>query len=412
MKKESLLNFEEALNALYSSTHSLERYEIIPLWQSQGRILASDVLCQKSLPAFNNSAMDGYAVRLDDSGKILSIQGTIFAGDKPPFELLKNGYCYKIMTGAIVPSDVEVIVPFEQAILLENGTVQLPQKLKKDAHIRYAGEESQCGEVLLKKGTCLTSSMIGLLGSQGISYIHVAQKLKVAILSSGNEVIEPWEANDTTRIFNANASALMALCYEMGCEPHYIKLVNDTLSSAIQSINELRHYDIIITTGGVSVGEADFMDKAFLANGLSVIFHKVGLKPGKATLFGFLGKTAVLALPGNPLSAIVNFYLFARPLIAKLLGDMKCYPSYVIAKNTTTFSISPSRANVILGVLQDGKFTVFNGNHYGSGMIKPIVESNAFVMTGIGVDKLHAGDKIKVIPLDFPMSETILELIN
>ena len=153
------------------------------------------------------------------------------------------------------------------------------------------------------------------------------------------------------------------------------------------------------------MGEADYIGRAFIDCGLSVIFKKIQLKPGKPTMFGYLGETAVLALPGNPLSAIVNFYLFGAPAIAKMQGSKALYPNFVLAKNKTGFDIKNSRANVVLGSLRDGEFEVYGQNKYGSGMLKPIAGSNAFIVTGENITKVEEGDNVKVVLLDSGLIE-------
>lgn len=410
-KDSNLIDFSEALKLIVEKTKTIQRTDSVALFDAANMVLAEDVYCKKTLPAYTNSAMDGYGVKLSDSGKKVKIVGAVFAGDAIDGINIQNGEAIKIMTGAPVPPCIDAVVPFENALGLDGDVVTLPDGLKNGANIRPKGEEAELGELLLKKGSILTPAAIGLLASQGLFVVKVTAKLKVAVLSSGNEIIEPWQNASEYQIYNSNASTLMALCVQNGCEPHYIRLIADTYDTTVETIKSLKGYDLVLTTGGISMGEADFVGKAFLECGFNTIFHKIHLKPGKPTMYGYLGDTAVLALPGNPLSAVVNFYLFGITALAKLSGKNACYPEVVTAKNALEFSIKTSRANVVLGELKHGKFFVYDNNKYGSGMLKPIAFSNSFIITGQNVDKVEADKEVKVVMLGAPLTEEFTDIV-
>ncbi len=402
---DPIVGFLDALHLVADKTKNFSKKETVSLFEAVDRVLAEDILCVKPLPAFTNSAMDGYGVKVSDGGKRVVVKYTVYAGDNPEGVAINDGEAIKIMTGAPVPPSVELVVPFENGIEPDDTGVTLPDNLKKGANIRKKGEEADMDESLLSAGTVLTPSAIGMLASQGIFAVTVAAKPKVAVISSGNEIVEPWDKALEHQIYNSNASTLMALCKQYGSKPHYVRLLADTYESTVDAIKSLSGYDLILTTGGISMGEADYIGRAFIDCGLSVIFKKIQLKPGKPTMFGYLGETAVLALPGNPLSAIVNFYLFGAPAIAKMQGSKALYPNFVLAKNKIGFEIKNSRANVVLGSLRDGEFEVYGQNKYGSGMLKPIAGSNAFIVTGENITKVEEGDNVKVVLLDSGLIE-------
>ncbi len=402
-QNNTLTDFSEALNIVLSTTKELKTKESVPLFAALKRTLAEDIVCRKALPAFTNSAMDGYGVKTCDAGKKVVISGAVMAGDAINSISIKMGECVKIMTGAPVPISVEAVVPFENAVSVEENSVTLPEFIKKNANIRAKGEESNVGDTLLRAGDTLTPAAIGSLASQGVFVVKVAAKPKVAVISSGNEIAEPWEAASENQIYNSNAAMLMALCIEKGCEPHYVKLLDDSYEATLQTIRSLFGYDLILTTGGISMGEADFIGRAFLECGLKALFKKVALKPGKPTMFGYLGESAVLALPGNPISAVANFHLFGSAIIARLTGAKAAYIGYVEAKNKSYFDIKDSRANLILGSYKNGFFEVYEGARYGSGMVRPITQSNSFIMTGKGVTCVEEGRMVKVILIDSPL---------
>ncbi|MDD3467511.1 MAG: molybdopterin molybdotransferase MoeA [Campylobacterales bacterium] len=406
-----MVDFNEALKLVIDKTKQTNKTDSVALFDAVGMVLSEDVYCTKPLPAFTNSAMDGYGVKLSSSGQKATIINSVFAGDDIANVVIKEKESIKIMTGAPVPPSVDAVVPFENALGVDGDVVSLPDGLRDKANIRVKGEEADIGELLLKKGSVLTPAAIGLLASQGIFVVKVTAKLKVAVLSSGNEIIEPWQNAGEYQIYNSNASTLMALCKQNGCEAHYVRLISDTYEATVETIKSLKGYDLVLTTGGISMGEADFVGKAFLECGLETIFHKVHIKPGKPTMYGYLGDTVVLALPGNPLSAVVNFYLFGVPAIAKMSGKNACYPEVITAKNANEFSIKTSRANVVLGELKHGKFHVYGANKYGSGMLKPIAFSNAFIITGQSVDRVGEGAEVKAVVIGGALSEEFSDIV-
>jgi len=408
---KGLISLEEAFERVIENTKPIRRYENISLFEANGRVLAEDIVCTKPLPAFDNSAMDGYGIKIADAGKKVTVVSTIYAGVDSTDVAFNVGECVKIMTGALVPSSIDAVVPFENAVSADKSGVMLPEGVKTGANIRKKGEESNSGELLIKSGDKLSPASIGLLASQGHFVVKVAAKIKVAVVSSGDEIIEPWQTAKEHQIYNSNASALMALCAEQGCDASYVRLLGDSYEATVETINSLKGYDLILTSGGISMGEADYIAKAFLECGLEPIFKKIHLKPGKPTMFGYLGSTAVLALPGNPLAATVNFYLFGKPIIAKLSGSDHCWPAFHIATNKTTFDIKTARANVILGTLVNGEFEVFNHNKYGSGMLTPLQQSNAFVITGPNTAKVDEGEIVKAVLLNGELGKSQKTLV-
>jgi molybdopterin molybdotransferase len=405
MQKNQLTDFMDALKLVVEEGRCINKTESVPLFEAVGRVLAEDIACQKPLPAFNNSAMDGYGVKICDAGKRVKLKTSVFAGESPENVVIEPGECIKIMTGAPVPPSVEAIVPFENALGADDDGVLLPEGLKNCANIRLRGEEADIGKLLLKKGDKLTPGAIGMLAGQGIFVVKVSAKIRVAVVSSGDEIVEPWQRAGEFQIYNSNASTLMALCKEQGCEPSYVRLVSDTYEATVDMISSLKGYDLILTTGGISMGEADHIGRAFMECGLKTVFKKINLKPGKPTMFGYMGDTAVLALPGNPLSAVANFYVFGVSLIAKMSGASACWPSFVSAKNKTEFSIKTSRANLIMGVCQNGEFEVYDNNKYNSGMLSPVVGSNSFIVTTEETSVVKAEEELKVVMLASALSD-------
>jgi len=354
--------------------------EFVPLQNSLGRVLSNSITCKKNLPAFNNSAMDGFAFRHADSGKKLKIKETIYAGMSVESCLGENE-CYKIMTGAKVPNDADTIVPFENTIKYDEKEVQVGNSSKKGNALRLKGEEQEQGSILLEKGTILHSSYISLLASQGISTVGVYKKITIAIFSTGDELKEPWENANDDEIYNVNSSALLSLLHEHGFEADYCGVIPDNLDESIEYFKNMKKYDAIVTSGGISMGEADFIEEALKANGLKSSFHGVNIKPGHPTMMGTMKDTLVASMPGNPLAAYVNAFLLLIPSLKNLQGVKNINHQTVLARNGEEFKVKSGRVNIVLGLLENNKFKVFGQNKYGSGMITPIVESNAILIT-------------------------------
>jgi molybdopterin molybdotransferase len=385
--------------------------EIIGIDRALGRVLSKDILCRKNLPSFNNSAMDGFAIKAADAGKILRVNAVIYAGDvKEPS--LKDAECYKIMTGAKVPNDVDTIIPIENIVKYENNEVTLPEIVKKGDALRLKGEESKEGEVLFKEGEEITARTIAVLASQGIVNLEVYKKLSIAVVSTGNELKEPWENASEDEIYNCNSYAVISTLQSKGFDASYIKVIPDNLEETIAFVSDLKSYDIIITSGGISMGDADFVGRAFEANGLQTLFDGVNIKPGRPIMMGRMEKTFVICLPGNPLTAMVNLYLFALPIIRKVQGFAAHHHNTELAKNSSTFKTKAGRVNVVLGTLRGGEFMVTRGNRYGSGMITVIEESNAMLITSTSSNGCIESDMVKVIRLDGTYEKEPLNIFN
>ncbi len=370
--------------------------EWIPVYTSLGRVIAKNVICKKNLPSFNNSALDGYAIKHQDAGKKLKIKKNIFAGDNFEGELSENE-CYKIMTGAKIPNDADTIVAFEDARVLNKKLVQIPQNIKKGNAFRVKGEEITCGEILFDGGILLDSSCIALLASQGISWVEVYKKLSIAIFSTGNELKEPWENASEDEIYNVNSSSLMALFNEYGFKADYCGVIPDNLEQSKEYFQKMKSYDVLVTTGGISMGEADFVEDALLYNGLKPLFHGINIKPGRPTMIGKMDKTVVASMPGNPLAAYVNTFLFLIPILKKLQGINKYEHKKIKAKIANELKLKANRSNLILGNFKDGIFEVTMGNKYGSGMIIPIFKSNSLLVASDEKSVICKNEEIEII---------------
>jgi len=361
-----------------------------------GSILAEDIKCVKDLPSFNNSALDGYAIKYSDINKKLFIKETIFAGDKVESDLGEN-QCFKIMTGAKIPKSADTIVAFEDVTLLDDKNVQMPKEIKKGNAFRKKGEEISFGETLFPKGTLIDSAVLAMLASQGISQIKVYKKITIGVFSTGNELKEPWEKADDDQIYNVNSTSLIALFLTYGFEADYCGVIPDNLEQSKKYFNQMKKYDVLVTTGGISMGEADFVEDALLHNGLTSLFHGINIKPGRPTMIGKMENTIVASMPGNPLAAYVNAFLLLIPMLKKLQGYNNFKHKFLKAKMAKELKVKPNRSNLVLGKYENGEFFVAGDNKYGSGMITPLIYSNTLLVTKENQDVIEKDEEINLI---------------
>ncbi|MEW5831986.1 MAG: gephyrin-like molybdotransferase Glp [Campylobacterota bacterium] len=393
------ISVEEALEKIYALSHPLES-EIEPIENAVHRVLAQEVSAAYPLPAFDNSAMDGYAVRVEDAGKTLTQSCTIFAGDQEEIRMVED-QCIRIMTGARIPQGCEAIVPVEE-VQLEEGRVTLPTSIRPSQHIRLRGEDIEKGMVLLESGTLLHAHHIALLASQGITHIRLFRRPRIALFSSGNELKMHYESVGAGQLYNTNTPTFAARARELGCDVIFTGTAQDTLESIREHIRSALRADFIITSGGVSVGDADYTKEAFASLGFESAFESVDIKPGKPTTFGRIGSTLVLNLPGNPLAAALCFELFAQSAILALSGRGDKYLSALAAKMGEDFRVKKGRRALIPGWYDGESFTP--SPKFGPGMVLPLSRANAYVMVDAALERLEKGSEVKVIPTRWPFS--------
>lgn len=390
------VTIEAALELIYTNTKP-KSLKILPIENALGFILAESIVAGHNLPPFDNSAMDGYAVKIEDSAKVVSVKETIFAGDDFTGELL-HGEAIKIMTGAKIPLGTQAVVPIEDVIVQSDG-IKLPDNLTMSKHIRFAGEDIKKGVSLLERGAKLDAHQITLLASQGVSHVKVYKKPRIALFASGNELKMHFENVTDYQLYNTNTPTLLSRAQELGCEVEFIGTAQDTLEDIHAHIESALDCDFIITSGGVSVGDADFTKEAFGAFGYKILFDKVEIKPGKPTTFGKIGETVILNLPGNPLAAALNFELFASSIIYALSGAKEKFINPVVAKMSDDYKLRAGRRSLVPGFFDGEYFTVCE--QFAPGMVSPLAHGNAYIMIDEECDFLGEDSYVKVISTKF-----------
>jgi len=271
------VSITQALDIIYKNTPIINA-ELLPIEQALGRVMNEDSIATFDLPRFDNSAMDGYAVKCADANTTVSCIDVIYAGDNPEITLQPT-QAIKIMTGAPIPDGCEAVIPIEN-VTVDNMQITLPEEIKKDGHIRHAGEDIKSGAVYLHKGEKVTAYSVALLASQGVTHLRVTRKIKVAVFGTGDELRPHFEKIAPHQLYNSNTPMFLARAKELGCEVQYIGSSGDTMESLTSAIKSALNADIIITSGGISMGDKDFTKEAFTNLGMTLHFDKVDIKPG------------------------------------------------------------------------------------------------------------------------------------
>lgn len=397
-----MVNIDEALDIIYRRVGQKSR-DIVPIEDSIGKIVAKEYRASFDLPRFDNSAMDGYAVKLVDANRSVRVVDTIYAGDTPEREL-RDGEAIKIMTGAPIPKGSEAIVPIEDTKSLTKDTIILPPNIKKDAMIRWRGEDIKSGEIFLEANRRVTGYTLALLASQGISHIEVFREPKVVIFSTGEELKAHYEKIEKHQLYNSNAPMFYARAKELGADVSYISSSGDNLEKLKESVKEALDADLILTSGGVSVGDKDFTIDAFRELGMEILFSKVDIKPGKPTTFGRIDNSFIVNLPGNPLASMVNFEMFVKPIILKLSGTLEFYHKTITTKIRENYSFRGGRYSVILGEWNGDTFMPIKNQK--PGMVSPLDRADGMVVTTPNINSFSKNQIVKMIPIKFNLGSS------
>ena len=402
-----MLSLEQARDRLLAAVRSVTERETVPLREGLDRILAEDLLAARAVPPADNSAMDGYALRSGDwpAEGGLALAGTATAG--APFKAaLPAGHCVRIMTGALVPAGCDAVIMQEECEVTGQGRttrVHLGRAPRPGENIRRAGEDIAVGDGLLEAGRRLRPADLGLLASLGLSAVEVLRRPRVALLSTGSELREPGEPLAEGEIYDSNRYLLTAMLRRLDVAITDLGICADTperLRSVLESA--ARDHDVVIASGGVSVGEADHTRRVLDRIG-RVDAYKVAMKPGKPFTFGTLGEALFLGLPGNPVSATVTFHQLALPALRQLAGERSGEsPLLVPARAAAPLRKKHGRADFQRAVLfadGDGHRVATTGSQ-GSGVLSSVTRANAFIRLEAERGDVAAGDTVSVLPFD------------
>ncbi|MGA4446513.1 gephyrin-like molybdotransferase Glp [Ectopseudomonas chengduensis] len=391
-----LLPMEAALERLLALADAapIEQVEPVVLAEADGRVLAEPLIAALDLPPWANSAMDGYALRLADcNGQALPISQRIQAGTAPT--PLEPGTCARIFTGAPLPEGADTVEMQENVELDEVGRVHFREPLKVGQNVRAQGQETRSGEYVLPAGTRLGPIELGLAASLGAARLSVRRRLRVAVLSTGDELVEPGQALGPGQIYNSNRRLLIAWLQRLGCSVVDAGILPDDLQRTREALGALGEVDLILSTGGVSVGEADFLGIALREAG-ELALWKLAIKPGKPLTFGHYQGVPVIGLPGNPASTLVTFGLLARPYMLRRLGVQRVEPLGFAVPAGFTWAKPGMRREYLRARLEHGRVVPYANQSSGVLRSAAWAEGLAEVMEG---STLAEGDMLRFIPL-------------
>ncbi len=399
-----LIPLDDALSQMLGRITPLNTSESLPLVQAFGRITARDVVSPLDVPGFDNSAMDGYAVRLSDiaTDAPLMVAGKAFAG-QPYHGEWPAGSCIRIMTGAPVPAGCDAVVMQEQTEQTDAG-VRFIAPVKAGQNIRRRGEDIASGAVVFPAGTRLTVAELPVLASLGIPEVEVVRKIRVALFSTGDELQLPGQPLGDGQIYDTNRLAVHLMLEELGCEVINLGIIRDDPEQLRQTfIKADSEADVVISSGGVSVGEADYT-KTILDELGEIGFWKLAIKPGKPFAFGKLSHSWFCGLPGNPVSAALTFYQLVQPLLAKLSGFTgSTQAPRLRVRAASRLKKSPGRLDFQRGILQrdaNGELTVSTTGHQGSHIFSSFSQGNCFIVLERERGHVEAGEWVEVEPFN------------
>jgi len=384
----------EALEIIANSIPIIDK-EIIPIEMSAGRVVMEDYIASFDLPRFDNSAMDGYAVKVEDANKNVHCLEVIYAGDKHNMTLEK-GCAIKIMTGAPIPKGCEAIVPIEN-VTVANDSVKLPLDIKMNNFIRMAGEDIKKDTVFLHKGEVINAYSVASLASQGITHVTVSRVIRVAIFGTGDELRPHFEKIEPHQLYNSNSPMFLTRSKALGCDVRFIRTSADTLEALESSVKSALDADIVITSGGVSVGDKDFTKEAFTNLGMQVLVDKIDIKPGRPTIVGHIDNTVIVNLPGNPLASMVNYELFVRAIIRKMSGRIDHRHGAICTVMKNDFSMRGGKHAVVLGKFDGSSFEPIKPQM--PGMVSPMKEADGLILITPDIKILKANSEVMMIPI-------------
>ncbi len=401
---QKLLSVEQGRQRILDAVPVIADHEQLHLRAALNRVLAECVDSSIDVPPFANSAMDGYAIRhmdcADASPCTLTVIGTSFAG--APFDgEVKAGQCIRIMTGAVMPDGADTVL-MQETVERSGEQIQFdPARVKAGQHVRHAGEDTRVGQNVLEPGKVLGPAELGLLASVGVAEIRVRRKLRVAFFSTGDELTSIGTPLQPGQIYDSNRYALYGLLSNAGVDFHDLGVIPDQRDAVRDAFRQAAAMaDLVLTSGGVSVGEADFVTDTLEELG-EINFWRMAMKPGKPLAFGKLGDAVFFGLPGNPVSVMVTFYQFVLPAIRRMRGEQVREPLVFRARCSNPLKKAPGRMEFQRGILErapDGDWQVSTTGLQGSHVLRSMSLANCFILLPAGSSGAAAGEDVLVQP--------------
>ena len=401
-----MISVESALEKILSHIQPLG-FEKVSLLESQGRVIAEDIYASRDIPPLDNSAMDGYAVRVEDiqqasSGQPVRLE---IIEDLPAGSVsrktLSKGEAIRIMTGAPIPQGADAVVQVEDTAQ-EDRYAQMFRAVPLGENIRRAGEDVGKGDRVISKGDLVRPAEVGMLASVGRSFVSVFQKPLVAILCTGEELVDVDGRLDEAKIVSSNSYTLAAQVKDAGAIPIQLGIARDRKEDIEEKLRQGTRADVLISSAGISVGDYDLVKDVLKDLGMEMIFWKVAMKPGKPLAFGTIGGKPAFGLPGNPVSSMVSFEQFVRPSLLKMMGHQQLFRPTIEAILKEDIEKEPGRRHYIRALVsfEKDRYFVTTTGAQGSGILRSMVRANGLVVIPENLERVRAGGKVVVQLLD------------
>ncbi len=380
-----MICFEDAYNQMMGVVSPLPA-ETVDLPHALFRVLAADVTADRPMPPFDRSAMDGFACRRADTAQPLTLEGTVAAGQDPG-QPLAPGQCRRVMTGAPVPANADLVVPVEDAEEVDGRQVRV-RRVPDRPHIARCGEDWRAGDVILGAGTRLLAPHLALLASVGALQLRVARRPRVGLIATGSEVVEPSKTPGAEQIRNTNTILATAQLAALAITPTYYGIARDHAPDIDALVRQAAgENDVVLVSGGVSMGDFDLVPQSVQEAGFEILFHHVAIKPGKPVLFGRLGPRYAFGLPGNPVSTFVILELLVKPFLARLMGH-KERPGLALARMAAPFARRDAERAEWQPVVVDDTGAAQLIPYHGSGHLRALAQANALLCIPRGTTEL------------------------
>lgn len=394
-EKSTMISISEAISIVKNNGKSLLKETVKSVEKAGGYTLFKDVISPINMPPFRQSAMDGYALNLHDSQSYKLI-GEVKAGDGHE-PILKSGEAVRIFTGAPVPDSANAIM-MQEKVESDGNTINIEHQIAIEHNIRPLGEQVKSGDIALKKGTKLTPAAIGYLISLGITSVSVFKKPNIALVTTGNELIEAGQNLTYGKVYESNSKMLLSTLYSLKFYDVTLHKVEDDYNKTVATLKSvINENDLVIITGGISVGDYDFVGKALKELQVEELFYKVKQKPGKPLFFGKKGDTQIFALPGNPAAALSCFYVYVYIALQNMMNRPDLELPRTEGKSISNFDKKGDRPQFLKAIYNKGNVEILEGQN--SSMLQTFALSNALVYAPETISKIKKGDKIEVIQL-------------
>ncbi|CAL2078135.1 gephyrin-like molybdotransferase Glp [Tenacibaculum sp. 190524A05c] len=390
-----MISIDEAISIVKNNSKTLQELKTIKVEKAFGYLLAEDIVSPIDMPPFRQSAMDGYAI-CSGTFSSYTIIGEVKAGDSINPEL-KPGEAVRIFTGAAVPDTADVIL-IQEKVTVKDNELYTEEEFKIAQNIRPKGEQVQKGEVALQKGAKIVPATVGYLYSLGIDKVSVIKKPSVAIVSTGNELIEAGEELKHGQIYESNSAMLTSALYSLKFYDTEVYKIEDNYEATLSTLRTvLKNHDLVLITGGISVGEYDFVGRALKELEVNELFYKVKQKPGKPLFYGKKDETQIFALPGNPAASLSCFYIYVYIVLQKMMGKSTLELPRVESTTLNSFIKKGDRPQFLKAIYNNGKVELLEGQN--SSMLQTFAVSNALVFVPGEVSEISINDKVETILL-------------